>query len=284
MQLTFLGTGADTSYPLAFCHCEICTHARTLGGRNIRKRSSLLVNDDLLIDLGPDAVQAGLMYGHSFADLDHVLITHAHSDHFDPSHLNARHPDYGNVGLRKLHFYASELSLRRMSSMMQALGFGHELQSAAGQAEIRVEVNAVAPMQTFEVGQYIVTAFEANHDDSIQALIYSIQSKGKTVLYATDTNTLSEETWAGFRSKGIKFDAVIMDHAYGPGADGNSHLNAPRFQETLARLKAEGLLLAQARIFATHLSHEGNMLHSELSAYAAAHGYEIPWDGLSIQI
>ncbi len=50
MKLTFLGTDAATAFPLPFCKCDVCTECRELGGKNLRKRSSLLINDDLLID------------------------------------------------------------------------------------------------------------------------------------------------------------------------------------------------------------------------------------------
>lgn len=37
------------------------------------------------------------------------------------------------------------------------------------------------------------------------------------------------------------------------------------------------------RVFATHIAHEGNP-PSELSAWAAAHGYEAAYDGLVVEI
>ena len=62
MKITFLGTSADTAFPLPFCQCEVCTQARKLGGKNIRKRSSILINDDFLIDMGPDVVSSSLKH------------------------------------------------------------------------------------------------------------------------------------------------------------------------------------------------------------------------------
>ena len=53
MDITFLGTAAANAYPEAFCRCVTCERARALGVPSLRKRSALLVNDDLLIDLGP---------------------------------------------------------------------------------------------------------------------------------------------------------------------------------------------------------------------------------------
>jgi phosphoribosyl 1,2-cyclic phosphate phosphodiesterase len=51
MKLLFLGTAAAEGFPGLFCNCASCREARALGGKNLRMRSSLLINEDLLIDL-----------------------------------------------------------------------------------------------------------------------------------------------------------------------------------------------------------------------------------------
>lgn len=63
MQITFLGTGAASAVPLPFCTCSLCQTARRLGAKELRARSALLVNDDLMIDFGPDAVPAAQRMG-----------------------------------------------------------------------------------------------------------------------------------------------------------------------------------------------------------------------------
>ncbi len=84
MLLTFLGTGSAEGYPNAFCRCGNCERARTLGGRSLRKRSSALINDDLLIDFGPDIMTASFMHSRSLASVRYCLQTHSHADHLDP--------------------------------------------------------------------------------------------------------------------------------------------------------------------------------------------------------
>jgi phosphoribosyl 1,2-cyclic phosphate phosphodiesterase len=58
MIVTFLGTAAANAFPEAFCKCKNCEQARALGGSSLRKRSAVLVNDDLIIDLNPDIMAA----------------------------------------------------------------------------------------------------------------------------------------------------------------------------------------------------------------------------------
>ena len=73
MKIKYLGTGAAEGIPAVFCHCNICNHARLKGGRNIRTRSQLLVDDNILIDFGPDSFMHSLMYSISLADIKYCL-------------------------------------------------------------------------------------------------------------------------------------------------------------------------------------------------------------------
>ena len=122
MLVTFLGTAAANAFPEAFCKCIHCEQARALGGSSLRKRSALLVNDDLLIDLGPDIMAAAQMHGSSLVNVQYCLQTHAHADHLDLSHLLSRSPEYGVVGAPCLHFYASDETLQRAFCVIAVIG------------------------------------------------------------------------------------------------------------------------------------------------------------------
>jgi phosphoribosyl 1,2-cyclic phosphate phosphodiesterase len=280
MKLTFLGTAAATSYPLAFCRCPTCNQARQLGGKNLRKRSSMIINDDLLIDMGPDVMSASFMYNKSMADIRYCLQTHPHSDHFDASHLTTRIPEYMGIDTPPLQLYGSAETLQKMSEMVRNEGYVSDLFDPEAKKRLNIEVIPVTTFQPFNVGKYEVVAFPTNHDVSVKSLLYAIKEDDFTLFYGTDTDTLTDETWDGFHQLKMRFNVVILDHTYGPDADSGGHLNANRFIEHIGRMKKDHLLADDARIFATHISHEGNPIHSELSHYAANFGYEIAYDGL----
>ena len=82
MRLFFLGTAAAEGYPGIFCNCANCNEARALGGQNLRFRSALLVNDDLLIDFGPDLLASAQRFNRNLSLVTTGLVTHAHPDHF----------------------------------------------------------------------------------------------------------------------------------------------------------------------------------------------------------
>ena len=282
MKITFLGTAAATSYPLMFCRCEICEQARKLGGRDFRKRSSLLINRDLLIDLGPDIMSASFMYGISIADVRYCLQTHSHSDHFDASHFSTRIQEYAVENIPKLELYASNATLNRMSEMLRSEDYISDILDPKEQERLSLSVYPVKALQSFKAGRYQISAFSTNHDKSVNSLLYTITEDNYTVFYGTDTGIIPEETWKGFHEKKLRFDIVILDHTYGPNIDGRGHLNANQFIEHIQRMRTQNLLKKNARIFATHISHEGNPIHSKMVEYGKKHGYEIAYDGLVI--
>lgn len=282
MKMTFLGTAAATSYPLAFCRCEFCRRARRLGGKDHRKRSALVINDDLLIDLGPDALAASFLYRKPFGRIRYCLQTHPHSDHFDASHLATRAPEYAGVDVPPLQIAGSPATLQAMSQRVAGEGCGSGLFDPDELRRMNLQILPVEPFRAFEMGAYRVVSFPANHDAAVDSRLYAICEDGFSMFYGTDTDVLPEVTWQGLREKRIRFDVVILDHTYGPGADGGGHLNAHRFIEQVRRMREENLLSENARILATHISHEGNPPHAELSEYAAKRGYEIAYDGLTV--
>ena len=282
MKLTFLGTSAANAYPEAFCRCKNCERARLLGGPSLRKRSSVLINNDLLIDLGPDIMTAAQIHKRPLTSVRYCLQTHAHTDHLDTSHFLSRSPGYGVVGAPRLNFYASPATLRLATQLLEKdCAPASFLDPEIGKL-LNLKTHSVEPFQSFAAGPYRVTAFPANHDPTTQPLLYAVQSDRRTIFYGTDTAALSEDTWQAFYHLKLRFDLVILDHTYGPDEPGSDHLSARQVIEHLARLKAEHLLAENGRIFATHVAHEGNPSHPELVDFATQHGYEVAFDGLTV--
>lgn len=282
MRITFLGTSAATSCPLPFCQCKVCTQARRLGGRDFRKRSSVLINDDLLIDFGPDIMTSSFMHGVQIDRVRYWLQTHSHSDHFDASHLITRMSEYRVENIPPLHLYASKACMENMTIMLKKEWGSAELFDTKSRESLNLHIYPVNNAQTFIAGKYSVTAFSSDHDKNDGSMLFSIENGGQTIFYGTDTTALSEEVWSVFHEKNLKFDIAILDHTYGENVGGADHLNANQFIEHIQRIKEENLLTENARIFATHISHEGNPIHSELAEYGKKHGYEVAYDGLII--
>jgi phosphoribosyl 1,2-cyclic phosphate phosphodiesterase len=284
MIITFLGTAAANAFPEAFCTCHNCEQARRLGGASLRKRSAVLVNDDLLIDLGPDIMAASQLHGCSLTNVHFCLQTHPHADHLDLSHLLSRSSEYGTVGTPRLHFYASTETLQRAAQTFERDLEGYGFLSPEAERRLHLKIHPVEPLTSFSFGRYRVTAFPANHAPTMGALLYAVEGDGRSVFYGTDTAVLPESTWQAFHSCQMCFDLVILDHTYGPNQAGSDHLSAHQVIAQVARMRREGLLTQNARAFATHIAHEGNPAHPELVEFAKQHGYEVAYDGLVLEI
>ncbi len=284
MRITFLGTGAANGYPEAFCSCPNCTRARHLGGPSLRKRSALLVEDDLLIDLGPDITAAAQAHGCPLTEVRWCLQTHAHADHLDLSHILSRSPAYGVVGAPRLGFYASPATLRRAAeTFARDLGSADLLDPRTGD-RLNLEVRPIEAFQTVCLGPYRVTAVPANHDPAVGPLLYLVEGAGGSLFYGTDTAPLPDAAWRALRETGVQLDLVVLDHTYGPAASGDDHLNALGVAEHARRLREEGLLARGGRVFATHIAHDANPPHPELVEFARGHGYDVAYDGLIVTV
>ena len=284
MQLTFLGTAAATALPLPFCNCPTCKTALRQGGKDLRARSSLLVNDDLLLDLGPDAPASAARLGLSLASLRYLLQTHGHSDHFDPGHLVTRLGEYAAQDVSPMTLCCSMPTAKALNAALLREDDGADLLNPAWQARLHLKYREALPGKEFALGRYRVLPLPSAHDTSGGSLLYALFDGKTAILYATDTLPFDANLWALLRSWAHPFSCAILDHTYGPGTQGGGHMNADQVAETARLLRAHRLLTKQGRVLATHLSHEGNPPHAKLSAWAAERGYEIAYDGLTLEL
>jgi phosphoribosyl 1,2-cyclic phosphodiesterase len=183
-----------------------------------------------------------------------------------------------------LDFYASRETLERAAETFERDLAGYSLLSPEAEKYLNFKIRQIQPWESFTMGPYSVMAFPANHAPGMGAMLYAIEADGCAVFYGTDTATLFEQTWQAFRQHKMRFDVVILDHTYGPEQPGRDHLSAHQFIEHANRMRSEGVLGPDGRIFATHIAHEGNSAHTDLAAFAKHHGYEVAYDGLVLTI
>lgn len=282
MELLFLGTGAATAVPLPFCGCPVCAVARKQGGKDLRSRSSLLVDGQILLDLGPDSVSAAGKFGADLSQVQYLLQTHAHSDHFDPGHFITRHPDYAGFCPHSLSIAASGRTLSAMDRMLKQEDPSADLFDADFQKKLRLSLFPLEHGQSISLGEYRITALDSGHDPSQDALIFRISKGNSAFLYGTDLLELSPDAWSILRE--MPLDLAILDQTYGTGCNSGGHLDAEQVAEISARMHREQILKPDGQVYATHLSHEGNKTHQAAEALASAKGYHIAFDGLVLKI
>lgn len=279
-KITLLGTAA-IGYPLAFCNCENCRLARIHKNKSIRKRASILINNDMIIDLGPDTQTAMTMYNKDMGKIKFLLQTHIHTDHYDEGLICTRIPYMGMKDHYKLEIYAHPECLKIMSERVNNYE-NADLISPEGSNKLNVQSYTINAGDVIDIGDYKVKAIESKHDVKHGSLLYVIMQDNKSIFYATDTPELTEKALE--QLKNIKLDIIIMDHTFGNVDYSFSHLNERLFIEQIEKLKSIGCVDQDTQIYGTHISHDGMPYHEEAEKRAVSNGYRIAYDGMEIEI
>lgn len=280
MKITMLGTGA-LQYPLGFCGCDNCNAARVHKGKSIRKSASILINDDLIIDLSPDTPSAMNMYNKDMNKVKYLLQTHSHYDHYDPGLLVTRIPGRIDKKLNKLEIVAHPNCLKDLYfDMLKRENV--DLKEKKGQEILNINIHEILSGEEITLGKYLIKAIETNHDIENGSILFLISFEGKNIFYATDTNELTNNALKQLLPK--KLDLVLMDHTYGNVTCASAHLNEQLFISTINKMKGFGIVTDKTMIYGTHISHDGNSYHEEIEERAIKNGYHIAYDGMVIEI
>jgi len=279
MTIRFLGTAAAEGIPAVFCNCALCVKVKSLKGKDLRTRSQLLVNENILIDLPPDTYFHKLNEGLDLSQIKHVLITHAHPDHLAPSELRLRTAPYAyNLQESLLHFYGSRVAIKRVKSVIGK----HLIKSIQG-----VSLQRIKPYQTIALADISVTALPAVHTKGEDCFIFLLDEKstGKTFLQFNDSGILPDSVYQYLKTKAIMLDAIAFDCTYGYFEKGaGRHMGALDADHERARMKNLGILNPDCQFILTHFSHNNGLLHDELQEKVRPLNFTVAWDGMELNI
>ncbi len=279
MKIKFLGTAAAEGWPAIFCACDACKMARKLKGKNIRTRSSCLIDDQYLVDFPPDTYLHGIMYELDFSRLKSVFVTHSHSDHFAPADFEMRYGTYAFIENREpLMLYGNNT----VEDMFNSVFEGIDLEDS-------VIFNRVNPFESYKIDDFTLTPLPADHAQGEMCFIYVIQKHGKTLLYGNDSGYFAEETWDALLK--YKFDLVILDCTQGPGDEqlgpneyAHGHMGFYTNIKVKDRLIDRGAADENTKFVITHFSHNGTLMHDEFENLANPQGFITAYDGMEIEI
>ena len=283
MKLTYLGTAAAEGIPAIFCECEACVSARKEGGKALRTRSGALIDETLKLDFGPDSYPQMLSRGLSLANVKNVLITHSHEDHLNVFDLTLRRPI---------------TSFPKTVPCMTVYGNARTEEKLSSGLSDHMRFSRVKEFEPLRIGGYTVTPLQAVHcidangsfpvifegreyTRSEEAFIYLIEKDGKRLLYAHDTDELTQANLEYLSGKHL--DLVSLDCTNGTlQASYVGHMGAEdnlRTREALFSVKAAD----EKTVFvANHFSHNG--YPSEARLQAALPGFLIAYDGMTVEI
>lgn len=282
MNIKVLGTAAATSFPLPFCKCEVCNSARVNGSKDFRRRSSIIINEELLVDMGPDCVISSFLYGVDISKVKYLLQTHSHADHFDAGIFVTRHKEYATKNPTHLSIICSKGTFDDMNNWIKAQEPEYDLYKDENKIFMNYSYQLVANNDVVKFDDYQIHAIDSLHDSRVESLIYVISYKNRNVLYATDLLKITDDAWEILKQ--YKLDVIFIDQTYGKGFNAGGHTDAGMIEEYVAKMKTLNIIDEHTLVLATHLSHEGNHIHSLMEEEAQKYGYHIAYDGMEINI
>ena len=184
MEILFLGTGA-ADWP-----AETSSQGDERGLD--RRRTSVLVDGEILIDPGPDVPEALQTFGADPARITSVLISHSHGDHFSADTLKL---------LADLH-------------PIDVYGDGGYLWKLPDHANLTF--HPVEQRKSLQLPFGTLTPLYASHvveDTEETCLHYVLERNGKTLLYATDGAWYTQRTWSDMGRH--FYNCIILDATFG---------------------------------------------------------------------
>jgi len=244
MQLRFVGSGDAFGSGGRFNTCFHLTGARA----------------NVLIDCGASSLPALKGQGVSRNDIDLVLITHFHGDHFAGLPFLLLDAQFGRR-TRPLTIAGPEGIAMRLAQVMEAL-FEN---SSKTKQRFDLNVVSLSPDKTARFGDVSVTPFAVVHGDSGGPFLgYRIEAEGRTIAYTADT-----EWTDALIPLGRDADLFIAE-AYTYDRPVKNHLSLKALEARLAEIKPKRLIL-------THMS-------DDMLERLGGLPYEAASDGLVVAI
>ena len=272
MKIKFLGTAAAEGIPGIFCTCDLCTKARLLKGKNIRSRFSVMIDDAYKIDFPPDSFYHMVREGLDFTKVNHLFISHPHTDHLYRFDFEFRRQWFTNLrGENKLNIYGWKKSLDLIKEEIESTDINYPI------------FHEVIPFNKMDCDDFFVYTLPANHmRENDKPYIYLFQRKidNKCFLCAHDTGVFSEEVWNFLKS--FKLDVVSIDCTHGSGYNYNNHLGATNVCDVKKRLEEENIF-NNGIFIANHFSHNGKWTHEELEEFFSKHNILVAYDGMVLE-
>lgn len=260
MEVVLLGTGSADGWPNPFCRCGSCETQRASDVD--RSPSCALVDDVLLLDAGPELAAASRRLAVPLDRVRHLLVTHAHVDHWAPQLLLQRG-------------WVTEAPL-------DLVGPADVIEQARGWLAPSNNVRLVPVVAGDEVvvGEHRVRVLPAAHRVYVEgdAVLYDVTGlDGSRLLWACDTGP-----WAGEWLESVRdaaFDVVLLEETFGTRTDlGSGHLHLETFEALVADLRRVGAVHDATEVRAVHLSHH-NPPEPELVRRLAGSGARPGRDG-----
>lgn len=280
MKIKILGTGAAEGVPAPFCKCRFCEYSRDHLDEELRKRSSVLVDDVLMVDFGPDILWNSLIHKVEYCNIKYIIFSHSHFDHFCISSLLLASKKYReNKISAPIVLVGSEQLLKKLQKLIDIM----EIDSRDFWSNY--EFIIAKHGEKISLGNYIVEIIPSTHSKTEECFLFLIKDKKNTFFYSTDTSIYDVEEAFGEYTGSI--DLILSDCTYGlksHNAFRNRHMGIDDNFEIWKKMYSRGLLKDTSQYILTHFSHDSMIPYHMMCDYTKKKNMEVAYDGMEIKL
>ena len=258
MKFRFIGTAACDYSPL------LNTIYKDSLDKDARRSSAALVDGHILIDCGTHVLESLRIQNIAYEEIDIVLLTHLHNDHYEPEDLKL----LASAAQRTIAVYVSETAVPQV-----------EVELAGS----NVKVYGVKYGQEIEICEdTIIKGLPANH--TAHPVHYLIKSSGKKIYYATDGAWIMYDAFYALRDADL--DLLVLDATVGDyeGDYRVAEHNSIPMVRAMLRSFTKFNICDNGRIFITHIAPSLHKTHTETEEILKNDKIEVAYDGLEIEI
>lgn len=265
MKIKYLGTAASEGNPNPFC---LSNHDSK------RLRACAMINQDLLIDFGPDLLASCQKLEVNLAGLKLLLITHSHEDHLF----------FHNFGLRLVSFNDNYVDMPELA-IVTCRGIAERIESLSFFKEMRAVLLPITAFERVFVEGYGITAIPANHPGPFgDSFLYIIERDGKSIFYATDTGVFEDDTLKKIAEcierplNLVVMDATLVE----PDPGFKYHHCVADFATDIDRMRRFGIIDEETVVTAHHFSHKAST--EAVQQEYVKMGFQVSYDGLEQEV
>ena len=249
MEILFMGTGA--------ADWDIKKRA---DGEFFRRCTSVMINDDLLIDFNDDTLDYIERHGADMKNIKNVLITHTHEDHYSRGAIN------------------------RFFEKNTTVWFDKGAEARIG--DIKAEKKIMPLYKEVKIGNHTVIAVGANHlvsDSAEQPLHYIISDGEKCIFWGCDGAWIICRSWHEIRK--YKYDLVVFDRTLSDKKGDYrifEHNNLNMIAEMNETFRSLELMKPNSKTMISHMSKYSQYSHEDLEKILKNHGIVPAYDGMKV--
>lgn len=277
MKTIFLGTGSANGLPDVFCSCNYCNFLRKFKGKNIRKRSTFLLGEKILLDFSPDIRTQILENEIDFTKIKGVVLSHTHNDHLDIQELiKIKNP---------MDIYVNKSSENWLKEQIK-VGIKPKHQENLKEKIGHLNIVPMEYHKPFAIDEFEIIPIEAKHTGlnvGERGTNFIIRKDGLTRLHASDTGVYPDHTFQFL--KDFKFDDIIIECTFLDFQKDNSdHLDILSLNKVLNQLQEFECIDEKTPITVTHFGHDPKKTHQEIRELMKLLNFNISvaYDGMKL--